>query len=76
MYLRQAEVTVDDLADALGIGRYSVMNKLARHRRWTLDDVPGLLALLSKRLARRVTFQEVFCTSVRSRRRKRRATEE
>jgi hypothetical protein len=57
--LDEAKVTVDDLAEILGRDDTTIYNKLAKRRGWKLSEVGKVLALLTKRLRRDVTFEMV-----------------
>lgn len=59
-FLREAGVTQDEVGAALGISGSAINHKLAGRRGWKQDEITNLLAFLSRRLRRRVTYEQVF----------------
>jgi hypothetical protein len=58
--IAQAELSTQDLAVVLNITAEAVINKLAGRRSWQIHDIRKLLAIISARLGRRVTFEDAF----------------
>jgi len=59
-YIREYGITSTELADGIGLKRSTVSNKLLGIRPWFQDEVDQVLAFLSRRLARPVTYEEAF----------------
>lgn len=58
--VKKAGLTQEEIGEALGVTQSSVCRKLAGTRPWSQQEVAAILALLSKRLGRRVTYEQVF----------------
>jgi len=58
--LREAGANQTDLAGELGCDSSSVSRKLAGRRPWKLPEIRAILAFLSTRLKRAVTYEEAF----------------
>lgn len=56
-------ITQAELGEALGVQRAAISKKLGGSRNWKLGEVQEVLAFLSRRLGRQVTFDEVFADS-------------
>ena len=63
--IRRANLTQEEVGRALGVSQSAACRKLAGQRSMTQRDVTALLALLSKRLRRRVTYEQVFGNGAR-----------
>lgn len=61
----KAALTHAAIGEALHISRTAVSNKLAGRRPWLDHEIVPLLALLGRRLGRRVTFEAAFPTKRR-----------
>jgi transcriptional regulator with XRE-family HTH domain len=54
------DISRQEIADLLGITRQGVGLKVRGERPWKSDEINTLLAFLTKRLGREVTYEEVF----------------
>jgi len=52
-----------DLAKALGLDPSTVSRKISGDRPWKQMEIQGLIAFLSERLSRPVTYEELFGTT-------------
>ncbi len=59
-FIRDHEITSTELADGIGLKRSTVSNKLLGIRPWFQEEVDQVLAFLSRRLDRPVTYEEAF----------------
>lgn len=58
--MREAAATQDDLGAAVGVTGSAITHKLAGRRAWSQDEINAVLNFLSRRLRRRVKYEEVF----------------
>lgn len=61
--LRAAGLTQEAVGEELGITGSAVNHKLAGRRPWLQRELDAVLALLSRKLGRRVTYEEAFAPS-------------
>ncbi len=61
-FLDRNGISQAELGDALGITSGAISRKLGGSRAWKLQDVQRVLAWLSERLSRPVSFDEVFAS--------------
>jgi transcriptional regulator with XRE-family HTH domain len=66
--VEESGLTLAEIGEALGISESAVCNKLAGRRRWALHEVDRLLALLSRKLGRRISYEKAFYTPEPARR--------
>lgn len=59
-FLDGADVTQTEIAHALGLDPSTVSRKVAGSRPWKLDEIQKLLAFLSQRLGRPVSYNELL----------------
>lgn len=59
-FLAKNDITRVEVAAALGIDPSAVSRKVSGERPWKLDEIQGLLAFLSGRVGRKVTYDELF----------------
>lgn len=62
--LDEAGLTQEQVGQALGLTGSAINHKLAGRRPWKQDEVSSLLALLSERLNRAVTYESLFPAAV------------
>ena len=59
-FLDGAKISQTEIAEALRLDPSSVSRKISGERPWKLAEIQGLLAFLTERLDRRVTYEELF----------------
>jgi predicted transcriptional regulator len=58
-FLTEHRVTRAEVAEALGLDPSAVSRKVLGERPWKLSEIQGLLAYLTTKLARRVSYEEL-----------------
>jgi len=59
-FLDSHRVTQTDVAEALGLDPSTINRKVSGERPWKLDEFQALIAFLSKRLDRVVTYDDLM----------------